>query len=82
MIYLYYCGDCDLVIEYRCKLGQQPGEIECPECGKVSPRKYTVPITHYRGTGWSGTGHGVPDRDEREKQPGALDFSPEYEEMD
>jgi hypothetical protein len=31
-------------------------------------------MTIYKGTGWSGRGHGVPDMDERERLPGPLEF--------
>jgi hypothetical protein len=37
-------------------------------------------VTIYKGTGWTGVGHGVPDMDERERLPGPLDFSDLMEE--
>ena len=74
MIYLYYCGSCDLEIEQEFALGTQPEEVPCPECGEGAVRKFTAPTAIYKGTGWSGPDHGVPDRDERAKLPGPLEF--------
>jgi putative FmdB family regulatory protein len=75
MRYIYKCRDCDTRVEVDRPLGEQPAYVDCPECRGVAGRVFTAPTTIYKGTGWSGRGHGVPDMDERAKLPGPLDFS-------
>ena len=75
MIYLYQCPDCEKVFQAEGPLGQPPVEPPCPACKGAGRRRYLAPTVVYRGEGWAGRGHGVPDMDQREKQPGPLDFS-------
>jgi len=80
MHYIYSCRDCGTEVEANFPLGQQPADVGCPQCRGVASRVFTVPFTIYKGTGWSGARHGVPDMDERAKLPGPLDFSDLMEE--
>lgn len=80
MIYVYRCEGCAEKTELEYRMGKQPDTIECPGCGEAARRVFTVPGITYNGTGWAS--HGVPDMDEREKQPGPLDFSDKYEEKE
>ncbi|NIV32695.1 MAG: hypothetical protein GWN58_25585 [Anaerolineae bacterium] len=81
MRYAYKCKQCDLRFDEEFPLGQAPEKVACGVCmGGQARRVFTVPPVHYRGTGWSGAAHGVPDMDEREKLPGPLEFGDLLEE--
>ena len=54
--------------------------VRCPLCQEEALRIFTPPHVVYKGTGWSGAGHGIPDMDEREKLPGPLEFGDLLEE--
>jgi len=40
MIYGYRCPECGEAYEFRYKMGEQPGEVPCIECGGVAVRLY------------------------------------------
>ena len=74
MVYTYYCETCEGTIDREFPMGQQPSTVECPICQGNAGRVYQAPAIHYKGTGWTGAGHGIPDLDERDKLPGPLEF--------
>ena len=74
MIYTYHCRNCNGTIDREAPMGEQPATIQCPICQGDARRVFTCAAVHYRGTGWTGAGHGVPDMDERKKLPGPLQF--------
>jgi len=74
MRYLYRCDWCFHNQELRFSMDDKPDMVPC-RCGRKARRVFTVPNVIYSGVGWSGPGHGVPDRDERAKQPKGTDFS-------
>ena len=80
MIYVYRCPG-GHITEHDCPMGEQPATVECSICQGEARRVYTTPPIHYRGTGWTGAGHGIPDLNEREELPGPLEFDDKYEEM-
>jgi putative FmdB family regulatory protein len=80
MRYLYQCRDCGTREERECPMGEQPPTIACPRCRGIARRVFTAPPIHYKGTGWTGAGHGIPDLDERDKLPGPLEFDDLLEE--
>lgn len=54
--YLYTCKNCFHVHEEDFSiLGDIPKTLECPECGEVSHRRFSVPYIHYRGSGFTHT---------------------------
>jgi len=55
-------------------IGTAPDEVVCPECGATAVRKFEVPAVLYRGSGWSGKGHGTPTMDEHAKMPRPWEF--------
>jgi len=81
MKYGYVCRDCGVEAEIECPMGEQPESTGCPACKGVARRVFAVAAVVYVGTGWSGSGHGIPDMDEREKLPGPLDFSDKMEDQ-
>jgi putative FmdB family regulatory protein len=80
MIYTYYCETCKGTVDREFPMGQQPSVVECSNCQGEARRLYQPPAIHYKGTGWTGAGHGIPDLDEREKLPGPLEFDDLLEE--
>jgi len=74
MIYQYLCRPCRKVIERKFPMGQQPRNVACPVCHSRAGRFYRSVGVVYRGTGWTGRGHGTPDMNERKKLPGPLEF--------
>jgi len=74
MTYLYECTQCKRQFEAQAPMGQAPARPACPRCSGAGQRRYTVLAVHYRGTGWTGAGHGIPDMNEREKMPKPWQF--------
>ena len=74
MVYIYYCPDCNEYFNLEFGMEEDHGDTRCGKCGGLLRRVYTAPPILYKGTGWTGAGHGVPDMDEREKLPGPLQF--------
>ena len=74
MIYQYLCRRCRKVIERDFPMTRQPRDVVCPACHSRAGRFYRPVSVTYRGTGWTGQGHGIPDMNERKKLPGPLEF--------
>jgi len=64
-IYEWACRECKLYWERECRLGKAPDRTRCPECNKLSGRKWDVaPPVHFkggRGAGWHTKGGGELD---------------------
>ena len=80
MIYLYYCERCGAETEREFPMEDQPRFIECEGCGGEAGKVILAPAIHYKGTGWTGAGHGIPDMDERQKLPKPWQFDDLMEE--
>ncbi len=49
MIYEFRCGDCGLVLEHICPIGEQPSYKKCPKCGKHCKQTIFAPYVATSG---------------------------------
>lgn len=50
MIYEYYCDSCGKQFEVKRSIKDTPSPVNCPQCGKVTRRKYS-PLNNTWGRG-------------------------------
>jgi len=61
MLYEYRCHQCGTTVVLEFPLAHNPRRVACGECGEDMVRTFTsVPPMHFKGTGWTVKGHGVP----------------------
>jgi len=54
-IYEWVCPECQIWWDRECKMGTAPDRTRCPECKKLSNRKWDVaPPVIFKGAGWTG----------------------------
>ena len=53
--YEWVCPKCKIWWDREYKMGTAPDRTRCPECRKLSERKWDVaPPVHFKGAGWTG----------------------------
>jgi len=53
--YEWVCAECKIFWDREYKMGTAPDRTRCPECKKLSHRKWDVaPPVHFKGAGWTG----------------------------
>ena len=50
--YRYECPECGL-IELAYRMGAAPSEAECPACGSVCKKRFSIVAIHFHGTGFT-----------------------------
>jgi hypothetical protein len=69
IIYTHYCPGGERGVGLIYGSGQAPSRAKCKLYQGDGRGVHSVPAIHYKGTGQTGTGHGISDLDEREKSP-------------
>lgn len=65
-IFEYCCTNCNETFE-EILINENPSEMKCPKCGKISKKTIPSKMTfHLKGWGWSGDGYSGknPEREE------------------